>query len=198
MLTDKGANRGLWFDREMMAFCGKVFRVHARVTQIIDERTGEMISLTSDCIMLENGVCSGELSTGRWFCPVRDLLVLAGVLARASGRAGHRPERRPVRDGGSARLSRGHGVTPVLDVQQVPAVLGAVVEQAHDVVGHRGEVRGADEVADGRTRAGGRRRWSPTARRRCRRCARCGSRSRTASRPSGWGRWSAGAGPRTR
>jgi hypothetical protein len=68
-LTDKGANRGLYFDREMMAFCGKVFRVHARVTQIIDERSGEMINLASDCIMLENGVCSGQLSTGRWFCP---------------------------------------------------------------------------------------------------------------------------------
>jgi hypothetical protein len=71
-LTDKGANRGLWFDREMMAFCGKVFQVRGRVTRIIDERSGEMIELLSDCVKLENGVCSGELSTGRWFCP-RDI-----------------------------------------------------------------------------------------------------------------------------
>jgi hypothetical protein len=69
MLTDKGANRGLWFDREMLAFAGKVFRVRARITRIIDERTGKMIELTSDCIALEDGVCSGEWSTGRWFCP---------------------------------------------------------------------------------------------------------------------------------
>jgi hypothetical protein len=69
MLNDKGRNRGLWFDREMMAFCGQVFQVRGRVERIIDEPTGKMIELSSDCIKLEGGVCSGELSTGRWFCP---------------------------------------------------------------------------------------------------------------------------------
>jgi hypothetical protein len=69
LLTDKGTNRGLWFDREMMAFCGRVLQVRGRVERLVDERTGEMIELSSDCIKLENGVCSGELSTGRWFCP---------------------------------------------------------------------------------------------------------------------------------
>jgi hypothetical protein len=68
-LTNKGANRGLWFDREMMAFCGRVLQVRGRVERIVNERTGEMIELSSDCIKLEGGVCSGELSTGRWFCP---------------------------------------------------------------------------------------------------------------------------------
>jgi hypothetical protein len=68
-LTEKGANRGLWFDREMMALCGRITRVRGRVERIVDERTGEMIELTSDCVKLEAGVCSGELSTGRWFCP---------------------------------------------------------------------------------------------------------------------------------
>lgn len=68
-LTDKGANRGLWIDREMLALCGKVFRVRARIERIIDERTGKMLEFASDCIALEGGVCSGELSTGRWFCP---------------------------------------------------------------------------------------------------------------------------------
>ena len=68
LLTDKGTNRGLWFDREMMAFCGRVMQVRGRVERLVDERTGEMIELSSDCIKLENGVCSGELSTGLWFC----------------------------------------------------------------------------------------------------------------------------------
>lgn len=68
-LTDKGANRGLWFDREMMAMCGKTFQVRRRVSQIIDERTGLMLDLRNECISLEGGVCSGDLSTGRWFCP---------------------------------------------------------------------------------------------------------------------------------
>jgi hypothetical protein len=69
MLNDKGRNRGLWFDREMKAFCGQVLKVRGRVERIIDEPTGRMIQLSSDCIKLEGGVCSGELSTGRWFCP---------------------------------------------------------------------------------------------------------------------------------
>jgi len=68
-LNDKGKNRGLWFDREMLQLCGQVFRVRHRVDRLIDERTGEMIELSSDCVALEGAVCSGEHSVGRWFCP---------------------------------------------------------------------------------------------------------------------------------
>ncbi|HSB18430.1 MAG TPA: hypothetical protein VLD85_00320 [Anaeromyxobacteraceae bacterium] len=68
-LSPKGRNRGLWFDREMLAFCGRIFRVRRRVTRIIDERDGRLLPLKSDCIMLEGVVCSGENSLGRWFCP---------------------------------------------------------------------------------------------------------------------------------
>ena len=53
----------------MLARCGDVFQVRRRIERLIDERTGAMIELKSDCISLEGGVCSGELSTGRWFCP---------------------------------------------------------------------------------------------------------------------------------
>jgi hypothetical protein len=68
-LTTKGRNRGLWFDREQAAFCGQVFQVRQRVTRIIDERNGSMIELGNDCLTLEKSWCSGDLSTGRWFCP---------------------------------------------------------------------------------------------------------------------------------
>jgi len=68
-LSPKGRNRGLWFDREMLAFCGRRFRVRRRVSRIVDERDGRMIHLKSDCIMLEGVVCSGENSLSRWFCP---------------------------------------------------------------------------------------------------------------------------------
>jgi hypothetical protein len=67
-LTTTGANRGLHFDIEMVPFCGKTMQVRGRVTHIIDERTGEMIHFGSDCIKLDGAVCSGERSTGRWFC----------------------------------------------------------------------------------------------------------------------------------
>ena len=70
-LTPEGRNRGMWFDREMMPFCGGVFRVRQRIRRFIDERAGgRMIEFkNSDCVTLEGVVCSGERSLRRWFCP---------------------------------------------------------------------------------------------------------------------------------
>jgi len=64
-----GDHRGLWFDREMLEYCGKVLRVRRRVNRIVNEQTGKMIELKSDCLMLEGAVCSGKYSPSRWFCP---------------------------------------------------------------------------------------------------------------------------------
>lgn len=67
-LGPNGKNRGLWFDREMMVFCGKRFRVRRRVNQIIDETNGRLVRMKNECIVLEGVVCSGERSLTRWFC----------------------------------------------------------------------------------------------------------------------------------
>jgi hypothetical protein len=53
-------NRGLGFDPEMTPFCGRLARVRARVNQIVDEHTGKMIEIKSDCIMLEGVVCKAD------------------------------------------------------------------------------------------------------------------------------------------
>jgi hypothetical protein len=68
-LDEKGLNRGLSFDREMLPFCGRTCVVQERVNQIIDDRTGRMIKIRGDAIILDGLVCSGERSVGRWFCP---------------------------------------------------------------------------------------------------------------------------------
>jgi hypothetical protein len=68
-LDDRGHNRGLSFDREMLRYCGQTRRVKERVSHIIDEKTGRMIHIRRDAIILENCVCTAECSTGRWFCP---------------------------------------------------------------------------------------------------------------------------------
>jgi hypothetical protein len=70
-LTPEGRHRGMWFDREMMPFCGGTFRVRQRIHRFIDERAGgRMIELKKgDCVTLEDVVCSGDLSLRRWFCP---------------------------------------------------------------------------------------------------------------------------------
>jgi len=68
-LNTQGNNHGLRFDIEMVPFCGQVMQVRGRVTHIIEEPTGRMLRFRNDCIKLEGGVCSGERSTGRFFCP---------------------------------------------------------------------------------------------------------------------------------
>jgi hypothetical protein len=68
-LDANGLLRGLSFDREMLPYCGGTYRVQDRVQRLIDDRTGRMIEIASDCLILQGVVCSGERSHGRWFCP---------------------------------------------------------------------------------------------------------------------------------
>lgn len=67
----RNRNRGLSFDPEMVRYCGKVHQVRARVEQIIDERSGRMLPISSDCIILEGAICCAEYSHKRLFCPRR-------------------------------------------------------------------------------------------------------------------------------
>ena len=68
-LNAHAKNRGLWFDREMVPYCGHTARVKARVERFIDEGTGELVELNSDCFILDGVVCDSARSDGRWFCP---------------------------------------------------------------------------------------------------------------------------------
>jgi hypothetical protein len=68
-LDQHGLNRGLSFDREMLPYCGRTLRVKDRVERIIEDRTGRMIQIKKDSLILEGAVCSGERSAGCWFCP---------------------------------------------------------------------------------------------------------------------------------
>ena len=67
-LDSNGKLRGLWFDREMLPYCGASATIKAQVTRFIDEKTGEMVELESDCYILDGVVCRGHISEGRWFC----------------------------------------------------------------------------------------------------------------------------------
>ncbi len=62
-------NRGLSFDVEMAPHCGLERRVLRRVEKIVDEKTGMMMQFPNACIVLEDVVCSGNLSMNRMFCP---------------------------------------------------------------------------------------------------------------------------------
>jgi hypothetical protein len=54
-----GRNRGLSFDVEMTPYCGQSMRVKRRVNRVIDDFTGRMVNLASDCIVLDGGICKG-------------------------------------------------------------------------------------------------------------------------------------------
>lgn len=53
-------NRGLWFDSEMLPYCGGIYRVLRRVQHILDEKTGKMIHMKRPCIVLEGVVCRSD------------------------------------------------------------------------------------------------------------------------------------------
>lgn len=59
-LNKECMNRGLTFDGEMAIHCGKTFAVRHRVDHIINERTGKMLNLPGDCIVLEGAVCEAH------------------------------------------------------------------------------------------------------------------------------------------
>jgi len=68
-LNDESKNRGLVFEQEMLRHSGKTYRVAARLSRIIDEKSGRMIKLANDCIALEGLTCRGLDNRKRLFCP---------------------------------------------------------------------------------------------------------------------------------
>jgi len=96
-------NRGLSFDPEMAPYCGKRYRVAARITRIIHERTGEMLEFKNPCIVLDGAVCKAQYSHRRLLCP-REItpywreawLKRVDLNNEALGRAGARPSEERV------------------------------------------------------------------------------------------------------
>jgi hypothetical protein len=59
-LDRTGHNRGLRFDIEMLRYCGKRARVQRRVNRLIDEKTGKMVHIKGDCIVLDGFICAAD------------------------------------------------------------------------------------------------------------------------------------------
>lgn len=68
-LNAANKNRGLFFDAEMVPFCGGTYRIKARVERFLDERTGQMITLKRGAYMLEGVWCESKYSECRLGCP---------------------------------------------------------------------------------------------------------------------------------
>jgi hypothetical protein len=68
-LDHDNRNRGMFFDAEMVPFCGGTYRVRTRVNKIIDENNGKMVEFKSPSVILDGVACQSRYSDRRMFCP---------------------------------------------------------------------------------------------------------------------------------
>jgi hypothetical protein len=68
-LNVNNKNRGMWFDNGQVPNCGRTLQVHRRVSRLIDERTGEMLTMQTPCITLHGTLCNPEFAENRLLCP---------------------------------------------------------------------------------------------------------------------------------
>lgn len=68
-INSQNIHLGLWFDADMVPYCGKVYRVRARVQKFIDERTGVIKWLKTPAIILEGVICQSRYAGKRVLCP---------------------------------------------------------------------------------------------------------------------------------
>jgi hypothetical protein len=62
-------NRGMFWDAELVPYCGGTFRVLKRVTRLIDEKTAKMLEMKNACLVLDTVVCQARYSPCRMLCP---------------------------------------------------------------------------------------------------------------------------------
>ena len=68
-LNVAGFNRGMWFDQEMVRYCGGRYQVQMRIDRLIDERTGKMLQMKYPCVQLEDVYCRATCTAMRLGCP---------------------------------------------------------------------------------------------------------------------------------
>lgn len=68
-VDSRNRNRGMFWDAELVPYCGKTYKVLKRVTRIIDEKSSKMIEMKSPCIILDSVVCQARYSQCRMLCP---------------------------------------------------------------------------------------------------------------------------------
>ena len=62
-------NRGMYWDAELVPYCGGTYRVLRRITRIIDEKTSKMVEMKNPCIVLDTVICQARYSPCRMLCP---------------------------------------------------------------------------------------------------------------------------------
>jgi hypothetical protein len=68
-ITTLNRNRGMFWDAELVPYCGGTYKVLKRVNRTISEQTGKMVEMKTACVILDNVVCRAKYSSCRMFCP---------------------------------------------------------------------------------------------------------------------------------
>lgn len=68
-LDTANKNRGLYFDAEMVPFCGGTYRVRAMVKTFLNEKTGKVTTMKTPAVILDGVWCQARYSDCRMFCP---------------------------------------------------------------------------------------------------------------------------------
>jgi hypothetical protein len=68
-VTAKNMNRGMFWDAELVPYCGGTYQVLKRVDKTIDEKTGRLLEMKTPCIILDSVVCQARYSDYRMLCP---------------------------------------------------------------------------------------------------------------------------------
>jgi len=68
---NKWKNKGLFYDQhgEMLEYCGKKLKVLKRVRKVMDEKSGRLLLLKNESVILEGAICCGHFSPNRLLCP---------------------------------------------------------------------------------------------------------------------------------
>jgi hypothetical protein len=68
-VNSSNKNRGMYWDAELVPYCGGIYQVLKSVTKIIDEKTGKMVEMKNPCVVLDSVVCQARYSQCRMLCP---------------------------------------------------------------------------------------------------------------------------------
>jgi hypothetical protein len=68
-LNGHNKNRGMFFDAELVPYCGNTFRVKSKVLHFLDEQTGRMVHLKRPAYILDDVFCRSSYSECRLGCP---------------------------------------------------------------------------------------------------------------------------------
>ena len=68
-VDSENRNRGMYWDAELVPYCGGTYRVLKSVRKIIDEKTGKMVEMKNPCVVLDSVICQARYSPCRMLCP---------------------------------------------------------------------------------------------------------------------------------